>query len=455
MSRSTKFKQFIFHDYRFDSQTGILELEYSLDNEIIFIEELVFPPAELQANIDQELLERALFNLFLAAGISYWKTYCPKEIIISDAAPNGRLVLQSNQAQFWNIIYTKGLGEFYYKNQIDFCGLVHFPFSSDSTDNFRLQRKNKTKKRVLIPFGGGKDSAVVAKLIKQSAKEFSLFTLRDFPVVNEFAKHIGGEHIVVYRKLAGELLRLQRNDDCYTGHVPITAIISFLAVVICILYGYDDIVYSNEYTASMGNLKYLGIDINHQWSKSFEAEQLIADYIKKNISSHIRYFSLLRPFTELKIAEVFSQCKKYFSYFSSCNSNFFFGQETSEINWCCNCSKCLFVFIMLAPWLCEKELIGIFGKNLFEDETQVEKLKNLLGIGNGKPFECVGTPKEVQAAMILSLQKEEFFHTPLVEYFVNHVLVNIKDPHMLISEALQFHNTHHIPEDYLRILPTS
>jgi len=62
--------------------------------------------------------------------------------------------------------------------------------------------------------------------------------------------------------------------------------------------------------------------INHQYSKSLEFEKLIQNFILENIVD-ITYFSLLRPFTELKISKLFSEhCSKVFHKFASCNKNF-------------------------------------------------------------------------------------------------------------------------------------
>ena len=442
------FRQFIFRDYRFDSKTGQLELEYSLDDKIAFLEKLSFPTEGILEDIDEAELEAALFALFMVAGVSYWKTFCPGEMVLEKGE------LSREQANFLSAIYTKGLGEFYYKNQIDWRGLVNFPVT-ESRKTRKGNEKREKKEKVLVPFGGGKDSAVVAELVKKSGREFGLITLRSFPAVSSFAREIGTDHLVIERQLAPEFFRMQKtpvgaqNSVPLQGHVPFTAITSFVSAVAAVLYGYGDIAFSSERTASETDLEYLGLPVNHQWSKSLEAEQLFSSYISGFISPNMHYFSLLRPFSELKVAQLFSQHKQYFSHFASCNSNFLFGHETKKPNWCCACAKCLFVFVMLAPWLSTGELEKIFGKNLLEDEGQLPELKNLLGVGEGKPFECVGPPEEVSAALYLASQKEEFSKTALVKYFLKEILPSIEDPDALVEKTLAFHDDHLVPEDYL------
>jgi hypothetical protein len=109
---------------------------------------------------------------------------------------------------------------------------------------------------------------------------------------------------------------------------------------------------------------------------------------------HPEYFSLLRPLSEIKIAEIFSHYPQYFDVFKSCNV----GSKTDS--WCGHCAKCLFVYIVLAPFLMPEVLQKIFsGKNLLNDISLKKELDELVGIADVKPFECVGTISEVNWAL--------------------------------------------------------
>ena len=52
------------------------------------------------------------------------------------------------------------------------------------------------------------------------------------------------------------------------GHVPVTGIISAIAVLAAVLGGRDAVVMSNEWSASVPTLEHDGRQVNHQWSKS-------------------------------------------------------------------------------------------------------------------------------------------------------------------------------------------
>ncbi|MBI2052820.1 MAG: hypothetical protein HYT34_01080, partial [Candidatus Ryanbacteria bacterium] len=101
------YERFIFESFHFDHARRCLTLLYSLDEKILFEEELLFPEGINYS--ENQLREKLFFNLHLIAGISYYKTYCPKKIEVR----SGRL--SGGQAAFWDKLYTKGLGQFFYE----------------------------------------------------------------------------------------------------------------------------------------------------------------------------------------------------------------------------------------------------------------------------------------------------------------------------------------------------
>src|SRR5579863_6390864 len=125
---TTAAEKFIFagHTWSPTERKAIFTYELQHKEEtFIFTETLLFPLSDEISNVPHELLEIILNNILLALGVSYYKIYCPKELVISN------FTLTKEQAAFWNTVYTKGLGEFFYKNKIDFRGLIAFPFSEE------------------------------------------------------------------------------------------------------------------------------------------------------------------------------------------------------------------------------------------------------------------------------------------------------------------------------------
>ena len=90
-------------------------------------------------------------------GISYYKLYCPSKIILKKQ-------ISKEQAEFWNVVYKKGLGEFFYQNKIDPQGLINFPYDKKAENkSYSLESSN----RMLIGIGGGKDSIVAVEILKE------------------------------------------------------------------------------------------------------------------------------------------------------------------------------------------------------------------------------------------------------------------------------------------------
>ena len=156
---------------------------------------------------------------------------------------------------------------------------------------------------------------------------------------------------------------------------------------------------SNEHSASAPNITADGLDVNHQWSKSFAFEQALQHHVARYIADGITYFSLLRPLTEIAIGRRFSRHPAYLPLFRSCNTAFRQALEQRSTNWCCDCPKCRFVFLALAPFVAKSTLTATFGSDLLNQPVQIDGFAELCGLRRHKPFECVGEIEESAAAM--------------------------------------------------------
>ncbi len=426
-----EFQSFIFDSYSFDASTGKITLNYSLDDEVKFTETLEVPVSSLrQAQTDT--LEALLFALHLIGGISYYKTCLPKNIVIRSGT------LTKEQATFWNTVYEEGLGEFFFKNKIDFRGRIDFPNNPiachiepvEMSTRKSMLRQAQHDKKILVPLGGGKDSLVTVELLKAQGHPITLLRLGAHPLIDELAKIAGLPLLNVKRCLSPELFRLNE-EGALNGHVPITAYLSILSIVIAELTGHTDVVMSNEVSANEGNVIFHDKEINHQWSKSAEFETMLQEYIG-GIGSDVRYSSLLRPYTELQIVEMFCHYPQYFEHFTSCNKNWkirsspkssglpreALSTAKSEV-WCGSCPKCAFAFCLFAAYLPLSTLLKIFRKNLFEDVSLLPLYRELLGLEGFKPFECVGTKEETREAFRLAHVRGELEGTPVMDMFLN------------------------------------
>ncbi|HEV2403103.1 MAG TPA: hypothetical protein VGS08_02785 [Candidatus Saccharimonadales bacterium] len=388
----SKYRRFIFNNYDFDTATNTLRLHYSFDETVRFSETFVFdfPPV----SYDPAALDRACQLLFLLAGVSYYKAYLAPEIEIKKAAVDTAL------AGFLSKTYQQGLGEFFYTNQLDPHTMIHFPETTDSLSALAQQ----ANKGLLIGIGGGKDSLVSVELLRGQAADLATWSVNHRPQLTPLIERIGLPHYWVER--TWDLSLLEHNKQgAYNGHIPISAILAAVGVIVAALSGRRDVVVSNEQSANEPTLTYRGVAINHQYSKSETFERDFQAILATSFSGNIRYYSFLRPLSELRIAEIFAQLgfKQYQGVYSSCNRAYV--HSSNHMFWDGTCPKCAFFFLALTPFVERAELETIFGgKNLLLNPELQDTYRQLLGIAGEKPLECVGEIAENRAAMRLAQQ---------------------------------------------------
>ncbi|MFH0769972.1 MAG: hypothetical protein V1926_01195 [Candidatus Peregrinibacteria bacterium] len=447
-----QYSSFIFDSYHFDEAEGKIELRYTLDDDLKFTETIDLPLAIEYQRIPMDILDRALFALHIIGGVSYFKTCCPRNIVVRSG------VLRPAEAAFWNVVYGNGLAQFFLENSMDGRDLVHFPFAGQAAADTINRPKESGK--ILVPIGGGKDSIVTAELLRNSKKDVTLLRMGTHPLIDALVSEMRLPIITVERRISPLLLQLNR-EGALNGHVPITAYVSAMSVLIALLYGFEDVVMSDERSADEGNTGQNGRVVNHQWSKSFQFETLFSAFVHDTIAPDIRMFSLLRPYSDLGIAQRFASMPQYFPLVTSCNRNWRVSRPPSSIGegasgegnrWCAECPKCAFTFAMFAAFLPEATLETIFGENLFADVTLTLLYRQLLGLEGMKPFECVGTPEETKAAFLLAHERGDLDDTPVMQMFLRDVLPQIKDPKTIIASALSLSQTHAIPKDYLPLI---
>ncbi len=336
-----------------------------------------------------------LFNLGLVELISYYKLACPKRVILR--AGN----LDEEQKEFWKKLFYKGLGEFRFVNNIDIPYEDFVTFENATKLQFRKSQQDKFFGN-LVPIGGGKDSIVTIELLKVQKESNTCFIVNPRGATIDTVNVAGysmEDTVEVLRKIDPLLIKLN-GEGFLNGHVPFSASLAFLGIFCALLSEKEYVVLSNESSANEATDEETGA--NHQYSKSLEFELDFVKYVEKYINSHIKYFSLLRGMRELDIAKKFAEYKQYHKIFRSCNV----GSKNGGNEWCGKCPKCLFVYIILAPFIEKDELIDIFGRDLLDDLELKKYFDELTGKEKTKPFECVGTREEVNEA--ISMIKEKY-----------------------------------------------
>ena len=394
-------------DRSFDPGSRTATLTYALGDAHRFTETVTFetPPGS-SVRPDRAGLDRALLHLHIAAGTSYYKAAAPPVVVVEG------LGLTPDEAEFHRRLYDDGLREFAVSNGLAVPRPVTVtsatPGAAAPPGPPRPVRTDRPG-GLVVPIGGGKDSMVLIESVRSLAPR--LLAVNPHPLVVELAAQAGLELLVVRRRLDPDLIRLNRSG-ALNGHVPITAIVSLIAVVGSYVYGYDSIAMAIERSASEETVMVDGVPVNHQFSKSREFEEAARRLLADSIDPGLTYGSALRPYSELAIARSFARMDRYHATFCSCNTVYRQNAGTRD-GWCGHCPKCRFVGLMLAPFLPPDALTAIIGRDMFDDPEQIPGFAALMSEAD-KPFECVGERRESAAAVRLLSTRPAWRDTAVV-----------------------------------------
>ena len=388
---------FRYRDYAVDAERGVLSLRYELDGRE-FTERVTLPPG---ARWHTDEARAAARLVFLLSGVSYYKTAAPPVIDFGETALTG------TEEAFLREFYLQGLAEFAYRNNLDLTSLsLHAQRAPDQPTSPPTPARPK---RALIPFGGGIDSIVTVEQVRQQA-DVALFIVSRpadrFDAIEQPAAVTGLPVVRAEREIDPQLLR-SAELGFLNGHVPVTGILSAIAVLAAVLEERDAVVMSNEWSASIPTLEFDGRPVNHQFSKSEEFEAAFRAVLADQ-GCLPDYFSWLRDRTELWVGREFASLRPYHASFRSCNKAFYTERARRFAHWCGQCDKCVFIDLILAPFLpagALRQIFAVAGEPL-DDPALKPKFRSLLGAG-AKPFECVGEVTECRAAVLLAARRDD------------------------------------------------
>ncbi|HSS03595.1 MAG TPA: hypothetical protein VLK89_00215 [Solirubrobacterales bacterium] len=430
-----------FETFRFTGRSidreGRVALRYALDDQLEFEERFELPvPADAGA-VESETVQQLLALLHWVAGVSYYKTAAPPRVAFEGEAP------PPATARLLEALYSEGLGEFAVVNDLPALPHPAFPVGNAPSPDSRPG----PPRRVLVPVGGGKDSAVALEIVRRSKLELALFSVGTAPPIDRTVDVAGLSRLLVRRHLDPQLQELNRSG-ALNGHIPVTAIIAAAALLTAELHGFDAVALANERSASIGNTVWNGVEVNHQFSKSARAEELLRDAVSE-LAAHLRVFSVLRPASELSIARAFARLRQYHPAFTSCNRIFRLDPALRASSWCGDCDKCRFVFLILAPFLDPDVLEEIFGRAMLDDPEQYAGFALLTGTGGHKPFECVGEIDDSVAAIRLLAGDPRWNQQRVVRRLADEVLPRFGSDEGSPSQVLELTDDHAVPTELI------
>lgn len=433
--RPDEVTRFRLTGFAIDAEAGTVRLGYAFDDDRhVFRERIDFgalgPLVADGGAAAGAGFARVVRLLHLAAGVSYYKAAAP-DVIAVETGP-----LTDLERRFVHDLYDKGLREFAWRNGLPLARRLVIEDLAYARPAAAPTEVPAPLPGIGIPVGGGKDSAVVVEALRGDRP--TLLSVNGHPAARRVAAAAGLPLAVVRRTLDPRLLELN-GQGARNGHVPITAIVSLVAIAAGYRLGYDTTVMALEGSADeptrtgpaapastgtggptdavdhgdsgAGGTPDDAVPVNHQWSKSSEFERSLTEVLAASVGPGVRYRSVMRTTGELDIAAAFATLRRYHHAFVSCNRAF--TQSGGTDGWCGHCPKCRFVFLSLATVMAPADLTGIFGADLLADPGQVEGFRDLFEEGR-KPFECVGTRAESLLAVAVLGQRPEWAAHPVV-----------------------------------------
>ncbi len=440
-------RAFRFVRCTFDAATGVAQLVYAFDNGAELVETVTVPGAPFALDASRAAAaEQALRLLHLIAGVSYYKAAVPGEIRIEGYGIDG------DTAALLEELYLQGLGEFAYRNGLDLHGRIRFPVGSATASPPEAPAVASAiglAPHALVAIGGGKDSLVSIEALRSLGVAQTVTWIGGSQLIRACAERTGLPTLNIGRQIAPELFDYNR-QGAWNGHIPVTAINSAIMAFAAVVLGMDQVVFSNERSASYGSL-IVGADgvstteVNHQWSKGWAFERAFGGHLQRRVAPDLQYYSLLRPLSELAVARQFAKTDRYDAHFSSCNRNFHLLGERPTSRWCGVCPKCHFVFLALGVFMPKPRLVSIFGRNLLDDASQVAGFDALLEFQDHKPFECVGEGRESRAAMAALGERPEWREDAIVARFVREILPQLDAGELAIAPLMDIDGEHRVP----------
>lgn len=311
----------------------------------------------------------------------------------------------------WLTIQRKVWAQWRYEN--DFPDYIGPRFSDRPVGQASLPRRiDRINPEILLFCGGGKDSLVCLKMLERANLPYATCAYSSSIYGRSAPQHGLIEELLAHAAPPGKQHKIWMHEDFSDSPIleladeyPATSLTMaetpaslFASLPIVLQHDYRYIALGHERSADTPNLIWerTGEAINHQWGKSTEAEKLLTDYLRGQLISNCRYFSLLKPVYDVVIFNMLRSDTTSVPFTHSCN--------TSK-PWCKKCAKCAYVWLNYMAWLPVSLVDGIFRANLFELPENQIWFRQLLGMEKHTPFECIGRIGESRLAFEICRRK--------------------------------------------------
>lgn len=360
----------------------------------------------LEAQLGTEAIARLAFHVAMFE-INKGASFAPSRLTIAEP---WQAMLTGELFDVWRIVIHHVWGQWRYEHDL--------PAYEGPRPDWPLRRGGSAPVTERHPeggnlwfCGGGKDSLLASELLTEIGEPFDALEY-SHSIYGRSQPQIALIDRLVDATTAGRRHRIYMYDTSTDLPPPALADLGipgvkyvlaaetpaslFASLPVAIAHGYGNLLVGHERSANVGNLIWdrSGEDINHQWGKSLVAERLLGDYVATHLAPGIEYFSVLQPANDALVFGALRQAGERIALAHSCNV---------AKPWCMRCAKCAYVWICYKAWLPWQPVDAVFGgTNLCDlDDTQVW-YRQMLGLDDHTPFECIGQIEEVRLAFTMA-----------------------------------------------------
>jgi len=441
---------FQIHIPVFDPAARTLSFRFAVPSFGAFEEVVVLPEDARLAALSKGVRGRLLGLCALLIGTSYYKAAPAREIEIGFG-------LTSAARRLADLAYGPGLGEFYVRNTLIYPRQIAIEAPQAEALSAIAPPPPNTP-RAAVAFGGGKDSHVASSIVREAGAEGERFSIILSNKVGARLQAMSETPLrLIKRRIDPRLIEISRSGEALNGHIPITGINSTLLTLIAEAMGLDWVVFANERAASEPTMEADGHPVNHQFSKSLEFEDALRAAFAE-AGAQATYFSILRPVSELWTAHYLAtRGAEALDIFASCNRNFVFAGPNAlpeNRRWCGACAKCVYTSVLLAPFLSVERHAEIFQSQPLHNPGNADFLREIAGLTDAKPWECVGERREVAAALAYLLTVDGWKDAPLIKGIESELFGQWERDDLLAAwaEALDARSEHRMPEAVAKVV---
>ena len=389
---------------------------------------------ELENDFGKDFLEKIYFHI-MAFEFNKFLSLAPTEI---DFGKYNSLITPAF-TDLWHTIAQKVWAQWRYENDLPDYAIPEFPEGHFGLLETPAVFLKKGKINNLVFCGGGKDSLVSLKIMEEQNIPYGVFTYshsiygtakKQHDLIGDLLNkcHPGNLHRQwIYDSfMDAPILKLNKkiNIKSITAAETPSSIFAVLPVVLS--YGYTNILLGHERSANKGNLIWekTGEEVNHQWGKSFAAEVLMNNYIQQHLIANFSFFSLLQPVYDVVIFNLLRKNTEAVPFTHSCNI---------EKPWCKKCAKCAYVWLNYMAYLPTDLINDIFENiNLFDLPENEIWFKQMLGMTEHTPFECIGQVEEVRLAF--EICKRKGLTGKMMDFYSENIFLNEEEIKNIIEK---------------------